>query len=59
MAYEASQIPHGDVQGYFFENLSDEENPQDRHFDMPPDYLLAASLNRESVKNTPRYRCER
>src|SRR5438128_6245825 len=34
MAYEASQIPLRDVKAYLFENLGDEENPEDRHLDM-------------------------
>src|SRR6266850_1127941 len=33
MAYEASQIPFRDVKAYLFENLGDEENPDDRHLE--------------------------
>ncbi len=50
MAYEASQIPHRDVKAYLFENLSDEENPEDRHLDMLTDYVEACGLKRESVE---------
>ncbi|MEX0805408.1 MAG: iron-containing redox enzyme family protein [Candidatus Binatia bacterium] len=56
MAYEASQIPHRDVKGYLFENLSDEENPQDRHLDMLTDYVKASGIpvaNLEQVKVLP------
>jgi pyrroloquinoline quinone (PQQ) biosynthesis protein C len=31
LAYEASQIPRRDVKAFLFENLGDEENPDDRH----------------------------
>ena len=34
LAYEASQIPKRDVKVYLFENLGDEENPDDRHLDI-------------------------
>jgi pyrroloquinoline-quinone synthase len=49
MAYEASQIPHRDVKTYLFENLGDEENPEDRHLDMLTDYVVASGLMRDSV----------
>jgi pyrroloquinoline-quinone synthase len=49
MAYEASQIPERDVKAYLFENLGDEENPEDRHLDMLIDYVMASGLKRESV----------
>ncbi len=49
MAYEASQIPHQDVKAYLFENLGDEENPNDRHLDMLLDYVVACGLKRESI----------
>jgi pyrroloquinoline quinone (PQQ) biosynthesis protein C len=50
MAYEASQIPHRDVKAYLFENLGDEENPEDRHLDMLMDYVETCGLRRESVE---------
>lgn len=50
MAYEASQIPHIDVKTYLFENLGDEENPEDRHLDMLTDYVVACGLKREGVE---------
>jgi len=50
MAYEASQVPHRDVKGYLFENLGDEENPEDRHLDMLTDYVDACGLKRGSVE---------
>ena len=50
MAYEASQIPHRDVKTYLFENLGDEENPEDRHLDMLTDYVVACGLKREGVE---------
>jgi pyrroloquinoline-quinone synthase len=49
MAYEASQIPHRDVKTYLYENLGDEENPEDRHLDMLTDYVVASGLQRDSV----------
>ena len=49
MAYEASQIPHRDVKTYLYENLGDEENPEDRHLDMLTDYVVASGLKRDSV----------
>jgi pyrroloquinoline quinone (PQQ) biosynthesis protein C len=42
LAYEASQIPRRDVKVYLFENLGDEENPEDRHLDMLRDYVAAS-----------------
>ncbi len=53
MAYEASQVPHRDVKAYLFENLGDEENPEDRHLDMLTDYVAACGLKRESVEGSP------
>ncbi len=53
MAYEASQVPHRDVKTYLFENLGDEENPEDRHLDMLVDYVVACGLKRESVEEGP------
>ncbi|MEK7782924.1 MAG: iron-containing redox enzyme family protein, partial [Candidatus Binatota bacterium] len=50
MAYEASQVPHRDVKTYLFENLGDEENPEDRHLDMLTDYVVACGLKREGVE---------
>jgi pyrroloquinoline quinone (PQQ) biosynthesis protein C len=52
MAYEASQIPYRDVKGYLFENLGDEENPDDRHLDMLIDYVAASGLPRDSVEKS-------
>ena len=51
MAYEASQIPRRDVKAYLFENLGDEENPDDRHLDMLKDYVAACGMARESVED--------
>jgi pyrroloquinoline-quinone synthase len=50
MAYEASQIPRRDVKVYLFENLGDEENPDDRHLDMLKDYVAVNGLRREDVE---------
>src|SRR5438093_11611333 len=50
MAYEASQIPQRDVKAYLFENLGDEENPDDRHLDMLKDYVAASGLSRDNVE---------
>jgi len=50
LAYEASQIPQRDVKIYLFENLGDEENPDDRHLDMLKDYVAACGMNRDSVE---------
>jgi pyrroloquinoline-quinone synthase len=52
MAYEASQIPHRDVKTYLYENLGDEENPEDRHLDMLTDYVVASGLKRDSVERS-------
>jgi pyrroloquinoline-quinone synthase len=52
MAYEASQVPHRDVKTYLFENLGDEENPEDRHLDMLTDYVVASGLKRDSVERS-------
>jgi len=52
MAYEASQIPIRDVKDYLFENLGDEENPEDRHLDMLRDYVQATGSSRESVQDS-------
>jgi pyrroloquinoline-quinone synthase len=52
MAYEASQVPHRDVKIYLFENLGDEENPEDRHLDMLTDYVVASGLKRDSVERS-------
>jgi pyrroloquinoline-quinone synthase len=52
MAYEASQVPHRDAKTYLFENLGDEENPDDRHLDMLKDYVTASGLKRESVEKS-------
>ncbi len=52
MAYEASQIPHRDVKTYLYENLGDEENPDDRHLDMLTDYVVASGLKRDSVERS-------
>ena len=53
LAYEASQIPKRDVKVYLFENLGDEENPEDRHLDMLKDYVAATGLPRDSVEDFP------
>jgi pyrroloquinoline quinone (PQQ) biosynthesis protein C len=53
LAYEASQIPRRDVKVYLFENLGDEENPDDRHLDMLKDYVAASGLSRDSVEDFP------
>ena len=50
MAYEASQIRARDVKAYLFENLGDEENPDDRHLDMLLDYVASCGLVRDSVE---------
>lgn len=52
MAYEASQIPERDVKVYLFENLGDEENPDDRHLDMLKDYVAASGLSRDGVETS-------
>src|ERR1051326_8386192 len=52
MAYEASQIPQRDVKTYLFENLGDEENPDDRHLDMLKDYVAACGVNPDSVEGS-------
>ncbi len=52
IAYEASQIPFRDVKAYLFENLGDEENPEDRHLDMLRDYVEATGSSRESVQDS-------
>ncbi|HWX76948.1 MAG TPA: iron-containing redox enzyme family protein [Candidatus Acidoferrales bacterium] len=53
LAYEVSQIPRRDVKVYLFENLGDEENPDDRHLDMLKDYVAASGLPRDSVEDFP------
>src|ERR1051325_11825776 len=50
MAYEASQIPIREVKTYLFENLGDEENPDDRHLDMLKDYVAACGVDPNSVE---------
>ncbi|MGH7854737.1 MAG: TenA family transcriptional regulator [Candidatus Binatia bacterium] len=52
LAYEASQIPQRDVKAYLFENLGDEENPDDRHLDMLKDYVAASGVDRDSVESS-------
>jgi pyrroloquinoline quinone (PQQ) biosynthesis protein C len=52
MAYEASQVPQRDVKAYLFENLGDEENPDDRHLDMLKDYVAACGVNRDKVEGS-------
>jgi pyrroloquinoline quinone (PQQ) biosynthesis protein C len=52
LAYEASQIPQRDVKVYLFENLGDEENPDDRHLDMLKDYVAASGVDRNSVESS-------
>lgn len=50
LAYEASQIPVRAVKNYLYENLGDEENPDDRHLDMLKDYVAASGLERDDVE---------
>src|SRR2546427_323128 len=50
MTYEASQIRLRDVKAYLYENLGDEENPEDRHLDMLKDYVAATGSSRDSVE---------
>ncbi len=52
LAYEASHVPHRDVKAYLFENLGDEENPDDRHLDMLSDYVAVSGLRRDSIEDT-------
>ena len=52
LAYEASQIPQRDVKAYLFENLGDEENPEDRHLDMLKDYVASCDVNPDSVEGS-------
>ena len=52
LAYEASQIPRRDVKAYLFENLGDEENPDDRHLDMLKDYVAACGIDRDGVESS-------
>ena len=52
MAYEASQIPERDVKSYLFENLGDEENPNDRHLDMLKDYVGVSGLSRNNLEDS-------
>jgi pyrroloquinoline-quinone synthase len=52
LAYQGSQIPQRDVKTYLFENLGDEENPDDRHLDMLKDFVVACGVDRESVENS-------
>ncbi|MDH3446305.1 MAG: iron-containing redox enzyme family protein [Deltaproteobacteria bacterium] len=52
LAYEASQVPARDVKNYLFENLGDEENPDDRHLDMLKDYVAACGMNRDNVETS-------
>lgn len=52
LAYEASQIPRRDVKAYLFENLGDEENPDDRHLDMLKDYVRASGVDPATVESS-------
>jgi pyrroloquinoline quinone (PQQ) biosynthesis protein C len=52
LAYEASQIPPRDVKAFLFENLGDEENPDDRHLDMLKDYVFASGVDRNGVESS-------
>jgi pyrroloquinoline-quinone synthase len=52
LAYEASQVPQRDVKVYLFENLGDEEDPEDRHLDMLKDYVAASGMDRNSVESS-------
>lgn len=53
MAYEASQVPHRDAKTFLFENLGDEENPEDRHLDMIKDYVAASGMSRDCLDDYP------
>jgi len=52
LAYQGSQIRERDVKNYLFENLSDEEDPDDRHLDMLKDYVAACGVERDSVETS-------
>jgi pyrroloquinoline quinone (PQQ) biosynthesis protein C len=52
LAFEASQIQVREVKNYLFENLGDEENPDDRHLDMLKDYVVASGLDGNSVETS-------
>lgn len=52
LAYLASQIPVREVKNYLYENLGDEENPDDRHLDMLKDYVAASGVERDSVESS-------
>ncbi len=52
LAFMASQIPERDVKNYLYENLGDEENPDDRHLDMLKDYVAASGVDRNSVESS-------
>ena len=52
LAYQGSQIRERDVKNYLFENLGDEEDPEDRHLDMLKDYVAACGVDRESVETS-------
>jgi len=41
-----------DVKTYLFENLGDEENPDDRHLDMLKDYVAACGVNPNSIEGS-------
>lgn len=53
LAYEGSQIRERDVKSYLFENLRDEENPDDRHLDMLKDFVAACGEKRDGVESAP------
>lgn len=52
LAYQGSQIEQRDVKNYLFENLGDEENPDDRHLDMLKDFVAACGVDRNVVEST-------
>lgn len=52
LAYQGSQIEQRDVKNYLFENLGDEENPDDRHLDMLKDFVGACGVERDSVETS-------
>jgi pyrroloquinoline-quinone synthase len=52
LAYQGSQIEQHDVKAYLFENLADEENPDDRHLDMLKDFVATCGVNRDSVESS-------
>jgi len=52
LAYQGAQIEQREVKNYLFENLGDEENPDDRHLDMLKDFVAACGVERDSVDSS-------